>query len=76
MQIATMLSLAGTITCLGIFTSHKKWTLALAFLFASTYTVLHDVIHVAAVPGLLLQSLPYVFLALVVFAMLRTLVAK
>jgi hypothetical protein len=76
MQIATILSLAGTVTCVGVFISHKKWLLALAFTCATAYTILTSVVHVAAVPAVLVQSLPYLFLALVVLEVLRKLVGK
>jgi len=76
MQIATMLSLAGSVTCVGVFIGQKKWLLALAFACSIAYTILEKVVHVAAVPGMVIQALPFLFLALVVYEVLHKLVMK
>nr|GEU28579.1 hypothetical protein [Tanacetum cinerariifolium] len=38
MQIATIISLAGSITCVGLFSKQKEWVLAAAFVFAAAFT--------------------------------------
>jgi len=76
MQIATMLSLAGSVTCVGVFVAQKKWVLATAFFCSIAYTILEKVIHVAAIPSLVIQALPFLFLALVVYEFLHKLVMK
>jgi hypothetical protein len=76
MQIATMLGLAGTVTCAGVFIGQKKWVLASAFLCAVAYMVLETVIHVRAVPGMVLQALPILFLVLIVYEVITKLVMK
>lgn len=76
MQIATMLSLAGSVTCVGVFIGRKNWVLALAFLCSIAYTVLAQVVSVPEIPGIVVQALPFLFLALVVYEVLQKLVMK
>ncbi|SDG52506.1 MULTISPECIES: hypothetical protein [unclassified Duganella] len=76
MQIATMLSLAGSVTCVGVFIGRKNWILALAFFCSIAYTVLAQVVNVPEIPGIVVQALPFLFLALVVYEVLQKLVMK
>ena len=76
MQIATLLSLAASITCVGVFTQQKKWPLAAAFAFSTAYTLLDKVVHVQAVPPVVIHALPLLFLALVVYETLTKVVMK
>ncbi|MYM34664.1 hypothetical protein GTP44_23755 [Duganella sp. FT50W] len=76
MHTATMLSLAGSVTCVGVFIGRKNWILALAFLCSIAYTVLAQVVSIAAIPGMVVQALPFIFLALVVYEILQKLVMK
>ncbi len=74
MQIATMLSLAASVTCVGLFTKQKNWVLAAAFTFSTVYTILDKAIHIAAVPGYLIPWCAYLFFALVVYEVFRKVV--
>jgi len=76
MQIATMLSLAGSVTCVGVFVGRKNWLLALAFVCSIVYTVLAQVVSVSAIPAIVVQALPFLFLALIVYEVLQKLVMK
>ena len=76
MQIATMLSLAGSVTCVGVFIGRKNWILALAFFCSIAYTVLAQVVNVPEIPSIVVQALPFLFLALVVYEVLQKLVMK
>nr|WP_315398659.1 hypothetical protein [uncultured Duganella sp.] len=73
MQIATILSLAASITCVGLFTKQKNWVLAAAFVFSSLYTIL-DRVHIAAVPGFVTPWCGYLFFALVGYEIFRKVV--
>ena len=74
MQIATILSLAASVTCVGLFTKQKNWVLAAAFAAASLYTILDKVIHIAALPGYLVLWCAYLFFALVAYEIFRKVV--
>ena len=76
MQIGTMLSLAGSVTCVGVFIGRKNWILALAFFCSIAYTVLEHVVSVPEIPNMVVQALPLLFLALVVYEVLQKLVMK
>jgi len=76
MQIATILSLAGTVTCAGLFSKQKNWLLAGAFALATAYTILEKVIHISAVPSSAIPWLAYLFFALVAYEIFRAVVLK
>lgn len=76
MQIATILSLAGSVTCVGLFSKQKNWLLAAAFCLSTAYTTLDKVIHISAVPFFLIPWLAYLFFALVGYEIFRTIVLK
>lgn len=74
MQTATILSLAASITCVGLFTKQKNWVLAAAFAFSSVYTILDKAIYIAAVPGFVIPWCAYLFFALVGYEVFRKVV--
>ncbi len=76
MKIATIISLAGTVTSAGIFTVQKQWVLATAFICLSVYTLLDRVIHIGAIPPIVLTAFPVVALVLILYEVLRKVVAK
>lgn len=76
MKIATIISLAGTITCSGIFTVQKQWVLAAAFICMTIYTLLDRVIHIGAIPPIVVTGFPVVALVLTLYEVLRKVVAK
>jgi hypothetical protein len=76
MKIATIISLAGTITCSGIFTVQKQWVLAAAFICMTIYTLLDRVIHIGAIPPVVVTAFPVVALVLTLYEVLRKVVAK
>ena len=76
MQIATILSLAGSVTCVGLFTKQKNWLLAAAFIFSTAYTILDKVVHIPAVPFSVVSWLAYLFFALVAYDIFRKIVLK
>ncbi len=76
MQIATLLSLAGTVTCAGLFSKQKNWLLAGAFTLATAYTALEKMIHIPAVPSAAIPWLAYLFFALVAYEIFRAVVLK
>lgn len=76
MQIATIISLAGTVTCAGLFSKQKNWLLATAFVLATVYTVLEKAIHIPAMPYFLVPWLAYLFFALLAYEIFRAVVLK
>ena len=74
MQTATILSLAASITCVGLFTKQKNWVLAAAFAFSSIYTILDKAISIAAVPAFVIPWCAYIFFALVGYEVFRKVV--
>ncbi|MRX06747.1 hypothetical protein GJ697_02745 [Pseudoduganella sp. FT25W] len=76
MKIATLISLAGTVTCSGVFTVQKQWVLAAAFIFLTVYTLLERVIHIGAIPPVVVDAFPVVALLLALYEILRKVVAK
>jgi hypothetical protein len=76
MQIATILSLVSSVTCVGLFTKQKNWMLATAFIFSTAYTMLDKVVHIHAVPFFVVSWLAYLFFALVAYEIFRTIVLK
>ncbi|HWW69403.1 MAG TPA: hypothetical protein VN089_05650 [Duganella sp.] len=74
MQIATILSLAASVTCVGLFTKQKNWVLAAAFAFSTVYTILDKAIHIAAVPAFVIPWCAYAFFALVAYEIFRKVV--
>lgn len=76
MQIATIISLAGTVTCAGLFSKQKHWLLATAFALATAYTILEKAIHISAVPYFLVPWLAYLFFALLAYEVFRAVVLK
>ncbi|MYM71518.1 hypothetical protein GTP55_25300 [Duganella sp. FT109W] len=76
MKIATLISLAGTVTCSGVFTAQKQWMMAAAFICMTIYTLLDRVIHLGFIPPLVVTAFPVVALVLVLYEVLRKVVAK
>ena len=76
MQIATIISLVGTVTCVGLFIKQKNWLLATAFIFSTAYMILEKVIHVPVVPYFVVPWFAYLFFALVAYEIFRTVVLK
>ncbi|TFW13573.1 hypothetical protein [Duganella callida] len=76
MKIATIISLAGTVTSAGIFTVHKQWIPAAVFGFLTIYTVLDKVIHIGAVPAMVVEAFPVLALLLAVYEIIRKIAAK
>jgi hypothetical protein len=76
MQIATILSLVGSVTCVGLFTKQKDWLLATAFIFSTAYTILDKVIHIPTVPFFVVSWLAYLFFALVAYEIFRKVFLK
>ncbi len=76
MQIATIIGLAGTVTCAGLFIKQKNWLLATAFVFSTVYLILDKVIHISLVPYFLVPWFAYLFFALVAYEIFRTVVLK
>jgi len=76
MQIATIIGLTGTVTCVGLFIKQKNWLLAAAFCFSTAYIVLDKIIHIPAVPYFLIPWFAYLFFALVAYEVFRTVVLK
>ncbi len=76
MKIATLISLAGTVTSAGIFTFQKQWAPAATFILLSAYTLLDKVVHLNFLPGMVVEALPVIALVLAVYEILRKLVGK
>jgi hypothetical protein len=76
MQIATILSLVGSVTCVGLFTKQKNWLLATAFIFSTAYTILDKVVHIPVVPFFVVSWLAYLFFALVAYEIFRKIILK
>ena len=76
MQTATILSLAASVTCVGLFIKQKNWILAAAFIFSTAFTVLDKVVHVSAIPGAWVIWLAYLFFALLAYEVLQKVVLK
>lgn len=76
MQISTIIGLAGTITCVGLFIKQKNWLLAAAFVCATVYMIMDKVIHIPLVPYFLVPWFAYLFFALVAYEIFRTVVLK
>lgn len=76
MKIATIISLAGTVTSSGIFTAQKQWVLAIAFICLTAYTILERVFHIGAIPPIVVDALPVIALVLILYEVLRKVVAK
>ncbi|NYE63037.1 hypothetical protein FHW58_004259 [Duganella sp. 1224] len=76
MKIATIISLAGTVTSAGIFTAQKQWVLAAAFILMTLYTVLDKVFRIGAIPPMVVDAFPLVALVLILYEVLRKVVAK
>lgn len=76
MQIATIIGLAGTVTCAGLFIKQKNWLLATAFVFSTVYLILDKVIHIAVVPYFLVPWFAYLFFALVAYEIFRAVILK
>jgi hypothetical protein len=76
MQIATIISLVGSVTCIGLFTKQKNWLLATAFIFSMAYTILDKVVHIPAAPFFVVSWLAYLFFALVAYEIFRKIVLK
>lgn len=76
MKIATIISLAGTVTCSGVFTAQKQWVLAAAFICMTIYTLLDRVIHIGAIPPVVVTAFPVVALVLILYEVLRKVIAK
>ena len=75
MQIATIISLAGTITCVGLFAKQKEWVLATAFAFGAAFTAL-AAFRPFFVPGYLIPWCAYTFFALVAVEFIRKVILK
>jgi len=76
MQIATIIGLAGTVTCAGLFFKQKNWLLTAAFVFSTAYIILDKVIHIPGVPYFLVPWFAYLFFALVAYEIFRAVVLK
>jgi hypothetical protein len=76
MQIATIISLAGTVTCAGLFAKQRNWVLAAAFVFATAYTFMDRVMHVPGVPPIAVTACAWLFFALLAVETLRKVVLK
>jgi hypothetical protein len=75
MQISTILSLAGTVTCVGLFAKQKDWLLTAAFAFATAHTLL-AVFRPSFIPGYLVPWCAYAFFALAAIEFVRKVVLK
>jgi hypothetical protein len=76
MQIATIISLAGTVTCAGLFVKQSNWVLAAAFIFATAYTVMDKVTRIPGVPPVAVMACAWLFFALLAVETLRKVVLK
>ena len=76
MKIATLISLAGTVTCSGIFTAQKQWMMAAAFILRTADPRLVRVFPIGALPPIAVDALPLVALLLILYEVLRKVVAK
>jgi hypothetical protein len=74
MQIATIISLAGTLTAAGVFGAQKRWVPSAVFILLTIYTVLDKIIHIRQVPAIAIEALPYLALALAIYEILRKVV--
>lgn len=75
MQIATIISLAGTITCVGLFSKQKEWVLAAAFAFGAAFTAL-AALRPSFIPGYLVPWCAYAFFALAAVEFVRKVILK
>jgi hypothetical protein len=76
MQIATLISLAGTITCAGLFVKQSNWILVAAFVFATAHTVMSQVTRIPGVPPVAVMACAWLFFALLAVETLRKVVLK
>ena len=76
MQIATLISLAGTVTCAGLFVKQSNWILAAAFVFATAHTVMNQVTRIPGVPPVAVMACAWLFFALLAVETLRKVVLK
>ena len=76
MQIATIISLAGTVTCAGLFIKQRHWILAAAFVFATAYTVMNQVTRIPGVPPVAVVACAWLFFALLAVETLRKVILK
>jgi hypothetical protein len=76
MQIPTIISLAGTLVCAGLFVKQRNWVLAAAFMFATAYTVMNQVMRIPGVPPVAVMACAWLFFALLAVETLRKVVLK
>jgi hypothetical protein len=76
MQIATILSLTGSVTCVGLFTKQKNFLLAIAFVFSTIYTVLDKVVRTSAIPAFVVTGFAYLFFVLLAYDVFRKVLLK
>jgi len=76
MKIATIISLAGTVTASGIFTVHRQWVLATTFILLTAYTLLTSVVRIDEIPYIVIEALPIVALILAIYEVLRKVASK
>ncbi|WP_395403585.1 hypothetical protein ACHMW6_33230 [Pseudoduganella sp. UC29_106] len=71
MKIATIISLVSSVACVGVFAGQQRWILAIAFVFATAYTLLDKVIRVPSLPIMAIDATAFLFAALVVYEIVR-----
>lgn len=76
MKIDTLISLAGTVTAAGIFTVQKQWALAAVFILLTGYTILDRVVHIGALPNIVVAAFPVVALVIAVYEIIRRIATK
>lgn len=76
MQIATIISLAGTVTCAGLFIKQSDWLLAAAFVFATAYLVMEKVIRIPGMPPVAVMACAWLFFGLLAVETLRKVVLR
>jgi len=75
MQIATIISLAGSITCVGLFSKQKEWVLAATFVFGAAFTLL-AAFRPSFIPGYIVPWCAYAFFALAAAEFVRKVILK
>lgn len=75
MQIATIISLAGSITCVGLFSKQKEWVLAAAFVFGAAFTTF-AAFRPSFIPGFIVPWFAYAFFALAAIEFVRKVILK
>jgi len=75
MQIATLMSLFGSVMCVSIYAWRRHWVMACAWVFSGAYSLFDRVLQ-NVIPTPVVSSFAYLFFSMVMFEIIKKIVNR